>query len=264
MQMLSNAVHFTPQGGILVEVNALETNAGRVLIQLDVVDTGVGMSSELLKRIARFAPEEDFLPADRGEGLGLPICMHIVSRMQGALRAASLSGQGTLLRFTFPMPLGSVAAVAPDPQEERSIFAVVEQPELPPPTEELPVASNTVLILEEDDEARATAAALLTRLGCAAQAVSDSQEALQRLAHVRYVAVFVTYPLPSMEDVRAVAELQNQLGMRHTPMVAMANYMLPETRERLLSAGLTEALEKPLREEAVRALLTRLGLPCLV
>lgn len=100
LNLVSNAIRHTNQGGISVNVNYMEQH-----IWLSVVDTGSGISPEDVKRI--FEPfnqgKEQFGPAKGGSGLGLSISKHIVELHNGRMWVESKLGVGST--FTFELPI---------------------------------------------------------------------------------------------------------------------------------------------------------------
>lgn len=103
MNLLHNAVKFTPSGGsITVSAQALEKE-----VQFSIRDTGVGISKEDLPRIF-----ERFYKADRsrsggGTGLGLSIARHIIEGHGGRIWAESTEGKGSTFFFTLPVAKSS-------------------------------------------------------------------------------------------------------------------------------------------------------------
>ena len=98
--LLSNAIKFTDKGS--VHIRATHSDGS---LHLDVVDTGIGMSSSGLHKI--FSPfaqaDSDTTRLYGGTGLGLTLCRQLVERMHGQILVESSEGQGT--RFTVFLPL---------------------------------------------------------------------------------------------------------------------------------------------------------------
>jgi len=99
--LLSNAIKFTDEGSVQVKVGY---SAG--MFRLDIVDTGIGMSSEGLHKI--FSPfsqaDADTTRLYGGTGLGLTLCRQLVERMHGQIVVDSREGVGTHFTVTLPLP----------------------------------------------------------------------------------------------------------------------------------------------------------------
>ncbi|WP_286219979.1 hybrid sensor histidine kinase/response regulator [Marinobacter apostichopi] len=100
--LLSNAIKFTDEGSVLVKVSY---SAG--MLRLDVIDTGIGMSSGGLHKI--FSPfsqaDADTTRLYGGTGLGLTLCRQLVERMHGRIMVDSTEGRGTHFTVTVPLPM---------------------------------------------------------------------------------------------------------------------------------------------------------------
>jgi K+-sensing histidine kinase KdpD len=114
VNLVSNAIKFTPAGEILIEVRNTQSGSGDPLTYFEVRDTGIGIAGKTLETL--FQP---FVQADSsttrhfgGTGLGLSIVRRLVELMGGKIGVSSQVGAGS--RFFFTLPLQPVAAVSPD------------------------------------------------------------------------------------------------------------------------------------------------------
>jgi len=103
LNLILNAVQATPAGG-WVEVNGRLTNEGRA-ISLGVVDTGRGISPELLSRIF----EPGFSTRSGSAGLGLAVCRKILEQHGGSIVAAGRPEGGAAFTLQFPIAAGALA-----------------------------------------------------------------------------------------------------------------------------------------------------------
>ena len=103
LNLLSNAVNFTPAEG-RVSVRIASENSGGATIE--VADTGVGMDAEGIKMALEpfWRLESSCPPQEHGTGLGLPIAVLLAELHGGRLTIASVPGEGTAVRVTFPPP----------------------------------------------------------------------------------------------------------------------------------------------------------------
>lgn len=95
--LVSNAIKFTSQGGFITLLT--EEMNGQVIVQ--VRDTGVGMSSEVMEKIFRIDTKHSTqgTNGERGTGLGLAICKEFVEKHGGKIEVQSQIGQGTCFQF---------------------------------------------------------------------------------------------------------------------------------------------------------------------
>ncbi len=105
--LLSNAIKFTERGAVTLSLRLLTDDAGEQRLDIEVLDTGVGIAANKLPQL--FDP---FVQADTsisrrfgGTGLGLSICQRLVSKMQGEIALASVEGEGTTASVSLPLPV---------------------------------------------------------------------------------------------------------------------------------------------------------------
>jgi two-component system phosphate regulon sensor histidine kinase PhoR len=99
LNLVHNAVKFTPEGGQIVVVAAEEDG----MLRVSVRDTGVGIAAEELPRIFERFYKTDPARRSLGSGLGLAIAKHIVQAHGGMIWAESAPGHGTTISFTLPL-----------------------------------------------------------------------------------------------------------------------------------------------------------------
>jgi len=133
LNLVHNAIKFTPPGGTVTVVAAVEGDALRTTVR----DTGVGVAPEELPRLFERFYKADKARRSEGTGLGLAIAKHIVQAHGGSIWAESTVGEGSA--FTFSLPL---ADESPPPGGERSPGAFAAAGSVALPTDEAPAAAR--------------------------------------------------------------------------------------------------------------------------
>jgi signal transduction histidine kinase len=108
MNLVSNAIKFTPPGGT-VHLTVEETTATdlQAVYLFKVTDTGIGIRAEDLERIFEsFVQTGANRMRSQGTGLGLPISQNIVQLMGGTLRVKSKINEGSEFSFSIPLSFG--------------------------------------------------------------------------------------------------------------------------------------------------------------
>ena len=110
VNLLSNAVKFTDKGQVIVRARQQRADQGRVVIRIEVSDTGIGMEQQALQRIFDAFSQADETTTRRygGTGLGLTICKNLVEMMGGEIGVTSLPGAGSTFWCEIPF------SIAPD------------------------------------------------------------------------------------------------------------------------------------------------------
>ena len=107
INLLGNAVKFTPEGSVTLRVGARQPEDGRCLLRFDVIDTGIGIDPAMHSRIFEAFTQGDGSITRRygGTGLGLSIVRRLVEMMGGTLSVESQPGQGSTFSVKLPFPM---------------------------------------------------------------------------------------------------------------------------------------------------------------
>jgi len=169
LNLISNAVKFTPQGEVRLKIDLLHQSAEQVALEVTVRDTGIGIATEHQEKIFSGFTQAEGSTTRRfgGTGLGLPISRHLLRLMGSDIQLLSVPGRGSIFSFTLHFPLPAEPA---------------EPPSATPCAPPLP--RWRVLLLHGYEPARALLQRMLSDLGCdclAFGADAASMQALQAL-----------------------------------------------------------------------------------
>ncbi|HSC01149.1 MAG TPA: response regulator, partial [Burkholderiaceae bacterium] len=244
--LLANAIAFTHRGSISLACRAVPAAAGggRAL-QFVVSDTGVGMSSDTVRRLFERGHSPDRGPGARqGSGLGLEVAHRLVRLMQGDIAVESTLGQGSVFRVALPL----------QPVAEPAVDEV--GPAVPADSEA--ARTRHVLVAEDNAVNRLFLAALLERMGHTAHFVENGLEALQAVQEHGFDIVLMDVHMPVMDGIAATEAIrQLDAPASALPIVALTADAYADTRTRCLSAGMDDVLVKPLGMPELDALFTR-------
>ncbi|MDA8232313.1 MAG: MASE1 domain-containing protein [Magnetospirillum sp.] len=234
VNLMGNAVKFTPSGSVVLSVGPAGPPAGDGMpLRFAVADTGIGIPPERLADI--FDPFVQASPgAHGGTGLGLSICRHLVQAMGGTIAVRSAPGAGSTfsfaLRLGVPAPTGEAAAKPP---------ARAHPPSL------------SILLAEDNALNRQVTSALLARRGYAVTAAADGGEAVELARQGGFDLVLMDMAMPGLDGIdaaRAVRALPPPAG--NVPIIALTANAFPDDVERCLAAGMNGHVAKPLDPEA--------------
>jgi len=240
---ISNAIKFTQSGAISVKVSQHLAADDRSELQIEIVDTGIGMNEETLARL--FTP---FTQADTsttrkygGTGLGLAICRQLAQLMNGDVGATSEPGTGS--RFWLRLPL--LAGTAQIRQE--STLASTR-----PVSDGL---TRSVLLVEDNEVNRIIARKFLNTAGITDITVADDgAQAVAICETHRFDLIFMDCQMPVMDGYKATQALRRK-GYQGIIIAMTANAMKGD-REKCLEAGMNDYLTKPLQIREVEKVLT--------
>ncbi|USQ96139.1 ATP-binding protein [Caulobacter sp. RL271] len=230
--LLSNAIKFTERGEITVVLNA-EPTPERVLLSIEVIDTGPGIPDALLGRL--FTPFDQLHAAvvrhHGGSGLGLAISRELARLMGGDLTAARPPKQGAVAQgahFTLTATLG--LAEAPR----------VEEPGLS-------IAGLRVLVVDDHVVNRRAIELVLQPFGVEATLAESGEEALELLASEAFDAVLMDVYMPGMDGREATRRLRAGAGPnRDVPVIAVTASATPKDWDACAAAGMNGHVAKPI------------------
>ena len=236
----SNAVKFTDQGGVRLEVGCLEESAERLRLSFVVEDTGIGMTGDELARIFEpFTQVDDSSTRSRGgSGLGLAISQRMVKLMGGVIRVDSQPGKGS--RFTFQLVLPRATTAEPVPVAA------------PSPAR---LRGRRVLFAEDNHLSQEILFEMLEDLGCQVDVASDGIDALDCARAGHYDLILMDMQMPRMDGLTATRAIRALPGYSETPIVALTANAFAEDRRRCLEAGMNGHLGKPVTPASLAATL---------
>ncbi|MBY0439305.1 MAG: response regulator [Burkholderiales bacterium] len=240
LNLASNAVKFTSQGGVAVRLAAGPPDAeGWLPVEFTVEDTGIGIPSHRLETVFEPFTQADASTAREygGTGLGLAICRRIAGLMHGSLEVESIPGQGSVFRMCWRAQAAVAQAADAEP-------APASMPASPGDTRSL-----RVLVVEDNEINRTIACALLARLGLDAEVAEDGEVALEKVVCGRYDLVLMDMRMPRMDGLESTRRMRALPLGRQPRVFALTANAFEEDRQACLAAGMDGFLSKPYRLE---------------
>ncbi len=236
VNLLSNAMKFTPRGQVTLAAEWVESNRFR----FSVSDTGIGIPQEKLEAIF-----EPFRQAERstareygGSGLGLAICARLVRLMNGEIWAESELGKGSTFTFTVEL--------TPVPERAGALDAA-------PPEAVTPASPLRILVVEDNRVNQLVAEGMLRRWGHSVQIAASGPDALRLASGGEFHLILMDLELPGMDGVETLLKLRaaETGSARRTPIVAVTAHATRADRERCLAAGMNAFITKPIQPEVL-------------
>jgi PAS domain S-box-containing protein len=251
INLIGNAIKFTRDGEILIDVTAQPDTQGLVLdrhrIEIQVADTGVGIPQNEMERIF-----EDFVRAEQpssskteGTGLGLGIVKRLVAAMGGKLGAESVEGEGSLFWVSL------------------SLKQVDKPSEIGPDTApDVDMRPASVLLIEDNPTNRFILREMLQRDGHTVAEAADGAQGVEMAATQAFDLILMDINMPVMNGLQATAAIRAGGGKSASArIVALTAHIFDHEHLRYQDAGIDDILMKPLKWDGLRRVL--LGSPVL-
>ena len=235
MNLVGNAVKFTEQGRVVLQVRATEDCGDSVTLLFEVTDTGIGIPPDKQGTIFDAFSQADGSTTRRfgGTGLGLSIAKRLVTIMNGTIGVESAIGQGTRFLITVPM------AVQPSPQ----------------PPVQLPVAelrNRKVCIVDDDPAGRTVLEQYTTSWSMQPSTASDAPGALALLRQAAqqkhpFDLALVDIGMPPPNGIELARMIKQDPLIAATPVIILTSHGQRGEATLATEAGAAGYLTKPLR-----------------
>ncbi len=265
LELVTNALRFTQQGNIDVEIKLKKRETQQDVIEIKVRDTGIGISrdkqDEIFTRFTRLTPAHQGIY--KGLGLGLSIVKQLVDDLGGEIYVESQLKQGTtftcLIPFQEPLIMDNVGVEDISVPNKRiscknasDIFTFAKQAH-----QNINIGQKKILLVEDDKLAAKIAESILTELNCVVDIAPDARTALQRTQEQDYHLILMDIGLPDMDGIALTHRIRLQQWQRTdtTPIIGLTAHIDIENRQRCLDAGMNTVILKPFKKETAIELL---------
>jgi len=239
--LLSNALKFTPEKGVIIFDIRYEKNS----LHVSVSDNGVGIAQEKLGKIFEAFSQEDVSTTRKygGTGLGLTISSKLVEGMGGKLQVTSSLGKGSLFFFDFPVEVCQ-NQINDNTQENES-------------KTDFETLKAHVLIVEDNKTNQLLLGIILDELGVTYDIANDGVEGVSAYKEHRYDLIFMDENMPNLSGIEATQQIRALETEKKTPIIAVTANAMVEDRKRFIDAGMDDYLSKPYEEKDIQAIIIK-------
>ena len=242
LNILSNAIKFTPTGG-MISIRIAQKNGapkGCVCYEFRIKDNGIGMSEEFQKHIfEEFSREESSTVSGiQGTGLGMSITKNIVDLMGGTIALTSEPGKGSEFIVTLCFTRsGQKAELKQLPQLE----------------------GLRALVADDDTNTCLNVSTMLSKIGMRPEWTISGKEAVIRTKYAveqgdAFSVYIIDWLIPDMNGIEIVRQIRKVIGNR-CPIIILTAYDWADIEDEARAAGVTAFCEKPLFLSELRRVL---------
>lgn len=245
--LMSNAIKFTNEGDIKVNVNGLMLENHEVELKFMVQDSGVGINEEGLSRLFQRFSQADSATTRKfgGTGLGLAICKELAQLMGGDISVTSEVDKGSCFTLTLRSILGQAPVETDAETFERSFE-----------NDGSGAGDLKILAAEDNSNNRLVLKMLLEQVGITPTFVENGALAVEAWKNNNYDVILMDVQMPIMSGPEAasmIRSIEEQNKRSRTPIIALtANAMTHHVRE-CLASGMDCHVAKPIRPDLLFA-----------
>ena len=242
LNILSNAIKFTPTGG-MISIRIAQKNGapkGCVCYEFRIKDNGIGMSEEFQKHIfEEFSREESSTVSGiQGTGLGMSITKNIVDLMGGTIALTSEPGKGSEFIVTLCFTRSGQKA---------------EPKQLPQ------LKGLRALVADDDTNTCLNVSTMLSKIGMRPEWTISGKEAVIRTKYAveqgdEFSVYIIDWLIPDMNGIEIVRQIRKVIGNR-CPIIILTAYDWADIEDEARAAGVTAFCEKPLFLSELRRVL---------
>lgn len=240
VNLVGNAIKFSENGSVSIGCKLIQKFEDRSLVQIQVTDTGIGMSEEDLQNVfGRFEQADNSLTRKYGgTGLGLSIVKKTVLMMQGDISVESKLGKGS----TFSIELNLQHAT----EEELLPIVVAESVDYQFGNE------ANILVIEDNKINSLLVESILQNYNLKTITANDGKEGLEKFLQYDIDLVLMDIQMPVMDGIEAAVILRHQ-HKTSVPIIAMTAHIMESEKRKCVEAGMNDYLVKPLEEQLLMA-----------
>ena len=245
MNLLSNALKFTQEGGVSVRVRRNDPDeqsgkAATAILCFEVEDTGPGISPEEMSTLFdAFVQTKSGRGAREGTGLGLSISRQFVRLMGGDMMVSSETGHGSVFRFEIQVGIVASADML-HKHPARQVLAL--EPNQP---------CYRILVVDDKWDNRKLVVKLLTPLGFEVREAENGQECLAIWEEWNPHLIWMDMRMPVMDGYEATRRIKSTQQGQATVIIAMTASAFEEDRAVVLATGCDAFLRKPFQQAEV-------------
>ena len=238
---IGNALKFTVIGGVSVRVSLDKHSHG--LLQIEIHDTGIGLSNEAIKKLFKPFSQSDNSTTRKygGTGLGLAISRELAQALGGDLELTETeAGVGSVFTIKIdPMPVGF---------NDSRQFAPIARRKTAGPNRKL-LENQSILLVEDSSDNRTLIKRMLSKSGATVETAKNGREGFDKAKNGQFDVILMDIQMPEMDGIEATTLLR-KAGYKK-PIIALTAHAFKDERDRCIAAGYTDHIAKPINFAAL-------------
>ena len=248
VNLVGNAIKFTDRGSVSINVKqiAAPINQSMINLQIDIVDTGVGIPEEQQNKIFNAFMQKEGQDINKygGTGLGLTISKQLIELMGGKIKLKSKEGAGT----TFTIYLNDVKiaeAVDVEYKEDIETFDSID------------LSNVSILVVDDSKANRSLILEFLEPSNAIVYEAGNGQEAYEKATKILPDIIFLDIRMPVMNGLETAKALKDNDDTASIPLVAFTASISFSSANKYKKSGFADVLLKPVQINDLYSVLTQ-------
>ena len=252
LNLLTNAVKYTPEGSVTLTVKENKREAERVLLYVEVADTGIGIRENDMGKLFESFERLDVVRnrTIEGTGLGMSITTRLLDLMGSGLNVKSKYGEGSVFSFEIwqkiesSEPVGEYRIGRPDEEEERY-------------TESFHAPDARILLVDDTRMNILVVENLLKKTGLKIDTAGSGEEAISLADKNAYDVILLDQRMPGMDGTETLKRIRALKSGKNAdnPVICLTADAIRGAKERYLAEGFTDYLTKPVEGKLLEKML---------
>lgn len=249
--LISNAIKYTKEGGVTINVHHEKTGYDTCNLLVDVTDTGIGIAEKDLPNIfdAFLRINETKNANIQGTGLGLAITKELITIMNGNIQAESELGKGTTFTFSIPQTIINTEPVGP---YENIHFESTHKYKV-----SFTAPNARILIVDDVMVNLKVVEALLKKTKLKIDKANGGSKAISLCQITKYDVILLDHRMPAPDGVETFNTI-SRIGLNtNTPVIVLTANALNGAKEEYTKLGFTDYLSKPIKSDELEEMLIK-------
>ena len=236
VNLLTNAIKYTPEGKVLFEVMPAKTEEGHFALAVKVQDTGIGIKKEDLEQLFMEYGRLDLEKNHKieGTGLGMGIVTSLLAQMESGLQVESVYGEGSTFSFVLPQKVVEI-------DEEEDVVDTC-----------FDVSDKRILVVDDNVLNLNVAMNMLRTFNMKVDKADSGRKCLEVIENTEYDLILLDHLMPEMDGVETLRRIREKTQI---PVIAMTANAQTNARSEYVELGFTDYIEKPMVPEQINMIL---------
>ncbi|MBR1642778.1 MAG: EAL domain-containing protein [Butyrivibrio sp.] len=256
VNVLNNAIKYTSEGSVTLKVKGERSFNDRIILHIDVIDTGIGIKQEdmqsLFDKFKRLDIDKN--KTVEGSGLGLAITSSLLELMGGTIDVESEYGKGSTFKMSLPqkivndIPIGDFKTRLQSSLKERKTYK-----------EKFTAPKARVLVVDDTPMNHVVIRELLKHTLLQIESARSGQECLEKQHSKKYDLIFLDYRMPNMDGIETLQAMKKDETSvnKDTPVIVLTANAISGARESFIREGFDDYLSKPIESDKLEEALVK-------